>query len=150
MTHGPRVSTAARVLDASALLAYLQRESGCEAVVLTGSAISTVNWSEVVQKAVQAGLDPEGLGDEVAAHGLRMIDLTARRAESVALLWARTRNAGLSLADRACLALAAELAVPAVTTDRAWLAVDVGVEVIVVREGRPTDDRVRRRAALVR
>ena len=129
MTHGPRVSTAARVLDASALLAYLQRESGCEAVVLAGSAISAVNWSEVVQ----AGLDPAGLRDEVAAHGLRMVDLTAPRAESTALLWARTRSAGLSLADRACLALAAELGVPAVTTDRAWLAVDVGVEVIVVR-----------------
>ena len=134
MTHGPRVSTAARVLDASALLAYLQREPDCEAVVLAGSAISAVNWSEVVQKAVQAGLDPAGLRDEVAAHGLQMVDLTAPRAESVALLWARTRSAGLSLADRACLALATELGVPAVTADRAWLAVDVGVEVIVVRE----------------
>ena len=44
-----------------------------------------------------------------------------------------TRRAGLSLADRACLALATRLGVPAVTADRAWLELDVGVEIVCIR-----------------
>ena len=45
----------------------------------------------------------------------------------------RTRSAGLSLADRACLALASRLGVPAVTADRAWTTLDVGVEIVCIR-----------------
>ena len=48
-------------------------------------------------------------------------------------MWASTRKAGLSLADRACLALALDLGATAVTADRAWAKVDVGVEVKVIR-----------------
>jgi PIN domain nuclease of toxin-antitoxin system len=54
-------------------------------------------------------------------------------AETTADLWARTRHLGLSLADRTCLALAARLGVPAVTADRAWLDLDLGIEVVCVR-----------------
>lgn len=54
-------------------------------------------------------------------------------AEAAAELWRRTRHRGLSLADRACLALAARLRVPAVTADRAWTDLDVGVEIVSIR-----------------
>jgi ribonuclease VapC len=65
--------------------------------------------------------------------GCRTVDFTVDDATVPGRLWQATRDAGLSLADRACLALASRLGVPAVTADRAWSALDVGVEVIVVR-----------------
>jgi ribonuclease VapC len=122
-----------RVLDASALLALLFGEVGFEAVPLEGSAVSAVNWSEVVQVAVRREADVVGLGDAIAAEGAVVVPFTADHAASAAALWPRTRAAGLSLADRACLALAGTFGVPALTTDRAWRAVDTGVAVVVVR-----------------
>ena len=122
-----------RVLDASALLAVLYREVGFDVVPLEGSAVSAVNWSEVVQVAARRGADVVGLGDAIAAEGTVVVPFTAEHAESAAELWPRTRAAGLSLADRACLALARHHGVPALTADRAWGDVQVGVEVVVVR-----------------
>ena len=122
-----------RVLDASALLAVLFREVGFEAVPLEGSAVSAVNWSEVVQVAARRNADVVGIGDAIAAEGTVVVPFTAAHAESAAALWPGTRAAGLSLADRACLALARRYGVPALTADRAWGDVEAGVEVVVVR-----------------
>ena len=122
-----------RVLDASALLAVLFREVGFEAVPLEGSAVSAVNWSEVVQVAARRNADVVGIGDAIAAEGTVVVPFTAAHAESTAALWPGTRAAGLSLADRACLVLARRYGVPALTADRAWGDVEAGVEVVVVR-----------------
>ncbi len=122
-----------RVLDASALLAVLFREVGFDAVPLEGSAVSAVNWSEVVQVATRRGADVGGLRDALAAEGMVVAPFTPAHAEAVAELWPATRAAGLSLADRACLALARSLGVPALTADRAWDGVVKDVEVVVVR-----------------
>lgn len=122
-----------RVVDASVLLAVVKREVGVEEVALEGSAVSAVNWSETVQKLHQAQHWIEGMGDMLRARGVVVVDFTEARAEAAAALWPRTRARALSLGDRACLALAAELGVPAVTADRAWAGLDVGVEVVVVR-----------------
>ena len=122
-----------RVVDASVLLAVIKREAGVEEVALEGSVVSAVNWSETVQKLYQAQHWFEGAGDMLRARGVLIVDFNEARAEAAAALWVRTRAAGLSLGDRACLALAAELGVPAVTADRAWAGLDVGVEVVVVR-----------------
>lgn len=121
------------MLDASALLALLLREVGLEAVGLDGAAMSAVNWSEVVQKLARRGADVDGLRDALRAQGLDVCDLTPRRAEAVAHLWHATQGAGLSLADRACLALAVEFGVPALSADQAWARLDVGAEVVIVR-----------------
>ena len=122
-----------RVLDASALLAVLFREVGFDAVPLEGSAVSAVNWSEVVQVATRREADVVGLGDALAAEGTVVVPFTAVHAEAAAALWPAARSAGLSLADRACLALARAYGVPALTADRAWTGVATGVEVVVVR-----------------
>jgi ribonuclease VapC len=124
------------VLDASALLALLYREPGADAVekVLDGAVVSAVNWSEVLQKLAQRGVHPASA--TVAALqelGLRIEPFTlvdARRAEE---LWEAGREMGLSLGDRACLALAHRLAAEALTADRAWKTVDAGVVVRLVR-----------------
>jgi len=123
------------VLDASAVLAWLQNELGADQVDarLIGSVICAVNWSEVVQRAEVREIGALGLRDELAELGLVVIPFDPQDAETAALLWSQTRHAGLSLADRACLALADRLNVPVLTTDRAWDKIDTGVEVVMIR-----------------
>jgi PIN domain nuclease of toxin-antitoxin system len=123
------------VLDASAVVAVAHGESGAEAVepLVDGSCISTVNWSEVARVCIAVDRDPEALRTVLVDAGCRIVAFAVEDAVAAARLWPSTRAAGLSLADRACLALAHRLGVPAVTADRAWLELDVGVEVIAVR-----------------
>jgi ribonuclease VapC len=123
------------VLDASALLAMLQEAPGGEVVqeLLETAAISSVNWSEVVQKALDWESDIEGLRLELEALGLRILPFTAAIAETTAEMRSTTRHAGLSLGDRACLALAAMLSLPAVTADRVWPEAGLPIEIRVLR-----------------
>lgn len=123
------------VLDASALLAYLQDEPGGHAVeaVLAESAISSVNWAEVIQKSVAAGVEVGGLRSDLTALGLTVAAFTPEEAEIAGELWQQTRAYGLSLADRACLSLGIKLNIPVMTTDRAWKKLRVGITVTIVR-----------------
>lgn len=92
------------VLDASALLAWLQSEPGAELVEeeLAPGAISSLNWSEVLQKSLAHGVEITGLREDMQALGVVILPFDAADAEQMALLWAP--GGGLSLADRACLA----------------------------------------------
>lgn len=116
-------STISSVLDASALLALLFQEPGAERFVEAAGprpAMSAVNWSEVHQKSTSRGVDGHDLLFRALDAGLEFMDLTVDRAERLSNLWPATRRLGLSLADRACLALAVELRRPAVTADQSW------------------------------
>jgi PIN domain nuclease of toxin-antitoxin system len=129
---------ASAAVDASALLAYLFGEAGgerFEEAVGSTPAISALNWSEVVQKTIsRRRIDVPRLRTAADAAGLTIVDLTPSRAEHVARLWSVTRGVGLSIADRACLALAIELGAPTVTTDRAWASLDIeGLQVACLR-----------------
>jgi PIN domain nuclease of toxin-antitoxin system len=126
------------VLDASALLAMLHGEPGGGEVqaLLQTSAISSVNWSEVVQKSLERQVEVEGMRQDFEALGLQIVPFSAAHAERTAFLRALTRHLGLSLGDRACLALAAELRLPAVTTDRTWADLTLEVEIRVTRPTR--------------
>ena len=128
-------TTQGYVLDASALLGLLHGEPGGEAVeeVLGASAISSVNWPEVVQKALEKKTKIEGLREELESLGLEIIPFTADLAEKTAHLRAETKPAGLSLGDRACIALAGDLGRPALTADKVWRDLSLRVEVRVVR-----------------
>jgi ribonuclease VapC len=123
------------VLDASALLAMLQNEPGGDVVeeLLETAAISSVNWSEVAQKALDRQTEIEGLRQELEALGLEILPFTAVIAETTARLRAATRQAGLSLGDRACLASAAVLGLPAITADQIWLDLGLPIEIRAVR-----------------
>ena len=123
------------VLDASALLAFLHDEPGGEVVsqVLEGASVSAVNWSEVLQKALQRNVDIEGMQQECTEVGVTFEPFTPQQAEIAAYLWPRGRNHGLSLADRACLALAMDKALPVLTVDRVWGALGLDIEVRVIR-----------------
>lgn len=123
------------VLDASALLALLNGEPGSEQVanvIVDGAVISTVNFAEVVTKLSEIGMSEALIHDVLNSLGLEIVDLDFKQAYQIGLLRPLTRHAGLSLGDRACLALAQQLALPALTTDHIWqnLAIDVKVQVI--------------------
>ncbi len=122
------------VVDASALLALLQGEPGGKSVetAVEGSAMSAVNWSEVHHRLAR-GIDVSELRSDVEALGLELVPFAVADAELAATLWSSTRHLGLSLGDRACLALARRLERPALTADRAWLDLDVGVRVHAIR-----------------
>lgn len=123
------------VLDASALLAYLQREPGFERVgaVLDHACISSVNWSEVLQKCARNGIDTVPVATYLTEIGLTVEIFTASQAKRAADLWSQTRALGLSLADRACLALAMEKSVPALTADKAWLDLELPIAIELIR-----------------
>lgn len=123
------------VLDASAVLALLQREEGSEVVerALAGARMSAVNLAEVVGKAVERGLDAESLASGLAALGLRLEPFTVRQAEIAGALVPRTRALGLSLGDRACLALGLEADLPVLAADRAWRVLDPLPEIRLIR-----------------
>ncbi len=123
------------VLDASALLAYLHQESGWEVIqaVVSESCIGAVNWCEVAQKTTRKGLDVARARSLLEDIGLVIVPFTREQAESTASLWERTRRNGLSLADRACLALAMERGVTVLTADRAWSNLDLGIDIQIVR-----------------
>lgn len=124
-----------QVLDASALLAFLHREPG-EAIValaLDGALVSTVNLAEVLQKSLWRKTDIDGMQSELMQVGVQFEPFTPQHAEISARLWERGKALGLSLADRACLALAIEQEAIVLTADRAWNEPDLGIDIQIVR-----------------
>ena len=127
------------VLDASALLAWLREEPGAENVerVLDGAVISAVNLSEVLQKSLAAGLrekEVSPLPDDLGTLGLSVVAFGTSEAQVAAALWSVTRSLDISLADRACLATAICLEIPAMTADLAWTKIDwEGLSVDLIR-----------------
>jgi len=110
------------VIDASALLAVLQKETGYLAVapILMGASMSTVNLSEVLQKVEQKKLKIPNLVSNLQSLGIEMVPFTSEQAELAAALWTVTSSFGLSLGDRACLALAQSRQAIAITADKSW------------------------------
>jgi PIN domain nuclease of toxin-antitoxin system len=132
--------TPTSVLDASAVMALLHDEEGSSAVVdaiADGATISAVNWAEVLSNVAADGDDPQEVSNRLSVTGEEVVmwveALTAADCMEVARLRPVTKAQGLSLADRACLALAERLGVPALTTDREWAKVDVEAEVRLIR-----------------
>ncbi len=123
------------VLDASALLAYLQREAGADSVraVISNARISTVNWVEVVQKINGEAIEAAQLRSSLEGLGIVFIPLTSTQAEIAGSLRSRTKTHGLSLGDRAYLALGIDLRAPVYTADRVWAQLAIESEVVTIR-----------------
>ena len=125
------------VLDASAVLTLLFGEPGAETVQRHPRAgvIGAANLAEVLAKLSDHGLPAPEAGRAVAILGLEVAPMTDTQAQRSAGMRPVTRTAGLSLGDRACLALAAELGASALIADRGWagMAEAAGVKVQVIR-----------------
>ena len=132
------------MLDASALLTYLLREPGFQLVrqaIADSAAISLVNWAEVLTAVVRSGRSLDEVEAELTAADilgrdglLTLVEVTAADARLAADLYPVGSPAGLSLADRICIATALRLGLPIYTADRAWTTVTVpGADVRLIR-----------------
>jgi ribonuclease VapC len=123
------------VLDASALLALLNREPGSDRVMaaLPDAVMLSINFSEVVAKLAKEGREASEIRFYLDSLGLEIVDFNQPLAYRTGFLLPLTKTIGLSLGDQACLALAESLGVPALTSDRAWATLNLGIQVELIR-----------------
>ena len=123
------------VLDSSAVLALLNAEPGAEVVIaaLDAALLSTVNYAEVISKLVERGVAHGEARAAIDRIDIGLVDFDGSLAERTGALRMETRHLGLSLADRACLALAEREGAPALTSDRNWLGAVPSVQVHLIR-----------------
>ena len=121
------------VVDASVVLAWIQDEPGADEAepLMMEGIIGAANWSEVLQKSRQHGVDAEPVARLLASFGLRVVEVMQGDGEAAAGLW--RAGEGLSLADRLCLALGLRLGLRVATTDRRWASVPDRPEVALIR-----------------
>ncbi len=123
------------VFDASALLALIRGEPGADIVAshLGRAAMSSVNVAEVYGRLLREAFRPEEFRRDIEAIDFKLHSFDAEQAFLAGRLEPATRPLGLSLGDRACLALALSLGVPALSGDRRWAGAEVGVEINLFR-----------------
>ncbi|MGA2423365.1 MAG: type II toxin-antitoxin system VapC family toxin [Terriglobales bacterium] len=124
------------VLDASVVLALLNDEPGADKLtpeLLSNSTCSTVNLAEVQTKLVSTGGDPDEAWEDTLSSIREALPFTDEHARIAGRLIAQTRALGLSLGDRACLALGLALKAPVYTADKSWKNLKLGVKIHVIR-----------------
>jgi ribonuclease VapC len=124
------------VLDASAILALLLRERGAESLtdeILETAVASTVNLAEVQSKLVREGYVPDVAWEDVLSFVSGVEPYTAEQAKIAGTLITQTKDHGLSLGDRSCLALAITLDAPVYTTEQIWRNLKIGIPIHVIR-----------------
>ncbi len=123
------------VLDASVILAHINGEPGsARAAAFFGDAlVSAVNFSEVVAKLVERGASLGLVRAALSRYGLQVAVFDEDLAERTGALRPQTKPLGLSLGDRACLALAERFGLPVLTADRTWKELNLSVEVQLLR-----------------
>jgi PIN domain nuclease of toxin-antitoxin system len=110
-------------------------EPGWERIegVLAEGLVSVVNESEVISKLIWRGQTPDQALEVVRSLPYQLVDLDKGLARRAGVLWQATKAQGLSFADRCCLALAERERLPALTTDKVWTKVSIGVKVELIR-----------------
>ena len=123
------------VLDASALLALLHDEPGADVVesVLPDAIISSINLAEVIGKLNAIGMPEESVRAAIGAFALPVVSFDEELAYVAGLLYRSTQPRGLSLGDRACLALALHRGLKVLTADKTWSSLKLAIDVQVIR-----------------
>jgi PIN domain nuclease of toxin-antitoxin system len=123
------------VLDASALLAaYLDEPGGAQVLqALPGALLSAVNYTEVIGKCLDHGETMDRAVRKLAAMGCHIVAYDAVLARRAGEMRPQTKRLGLSLADRACLALAEREKLPVLTADKSWAKVGLEIDIRVIR-----------------
>lgn len=123
------------VLDTSAVIAFLNAEPGAERVAphLGGSLLSTVNLCEIIGKYAERGESPPQVEQDILGLELEIVSFSSEHARLAAELRPATRALGLSLGDRACLALGLERGATVLTADRAWSELGAPHNIEVIR-----------------
>jgi len=124
------------ILDSSALIASIDEEKGKEVVdrYLPYAVMSTVNITEVATYMMRRDrMDLRKVRTIVDNLLLEIVPYDEEQAFLAAELCAKTKHKGLSLGDRACLALAITRDLPVLTADKAWKELQVGAKIQVIR-----------------
>jgi ribonuclease VapC len=124
------------VLDASAVLAIIHAERGAEKLtpeLLAEAVCSTVNLAEVQGKLVSCGWSPDDAWEDATSPIREAAPFTDTQAKIAGSLVALTRPLGLSLGDRACLALGISLKAPIYTAEKTWSKLKLGTRIHVIR-----------------
>jgi PIN domain nuclease of toxin-antitoxin system len=124
------------VLDASAILAVISNEPGAEELtpaLLARAVGSAVNLAEVQSKLVSRGWTSDQAWEDATSPIREILAFDEEQARIAGDLVVQTRHLGLSLGDRACLALGLTLKVPVYTAERAWNKLKVGVKIHAIR-----------------
>jgi ribonuclease VapC len=122
-------------LDASALLCVLLEEPGADYITerLTAALVSATSYAEVIAKLVDRGAPAEDVVTIMADLDIEIVPVDRKQAELSGWIHAATREAGLSIGDRACLALALTRRAVAVTMDPRWRHIDCDIEIEIAR-----------------
>jgi PIN domain nuclease of toxin-antitoxin system len=123
------------IMDASAILAFLNQESGSEQIIdlMKNATISTINLSEVIAKLTDIGIPESEILQILSDLRLNIIPFDERQAQIAGMLRPITKPFGLSLGDRACLALGLVLNQPVITADRQWSQLNLKLKIRVIR-----------------
>jgi ribonuclease VapC len=135
-TDAPSLSVISVVLDASAVIAVLRSEPGADIVhaALTGSVISAVNYSEVLKKSIERGAIRAVADGYFKNLSVTVIPFDEELAGISAELYPQTKQYGLSLADRACLALGIQRNCKVLTSERRMSLVALPIKVKLIRD----------------
>lgn len=119
------------IMDASAILAFLNQESGSEQItdLIENATIGTVNLSEVIAKLAEIGIPEPEILQILSDLNLEVIPFDEPQAQITGILRPLTKPLGLSLGDRACLALGLLLHQPVITADRQWHPLNLDLEI---------------------
>ncbi|MSO69931.1 MAG: PIN domain-containing protein [Alphaproteobacteria bacterium] len=122
-------------LDASALIALIMKEPGHERVqsALDGGCLSTVKLAETLSFGARQDFDVRGIRTRTEALPIEIVPFSSNHAALTASLMRLGRPLGLSLGDRACLALALDRNIPVMTADRRWRDAGLELEIVVIR-----------------
>jgi ribonuclease VapC len=124
------------ILDASAILAVIHQESGYAKLtpeLLARAVASAVNLAEVQSKLVGHGWMSDEAWEDATSPIQEVLPFNEEHARIAGDLIAQTRRLGLSLEDRACLALATALKAPVYTAEKTWKSLGLGVPIHVIR-----------------
>ena len=123
------------VFDSSVLIAILRQEPGSEVgeQSLNDALISTVNLAEVATYLARNSVPTETINDALATFPIEVVPFDREQGLIAGCLYPACKSLGLSLGDRACLALAKSKGLPVLTADKAWLKLEIGVDVKSIR-----------------
>lgn len=123
------------VLDASAILALIQEEPGAEVIrpLLKQSMMSTVNIAETLTSLQRVDIGPEEGLEYMSLLISEIVDFDIEQALEVAVLFPKVKHKGLSLGDRACLALGKKYHATIYTADKIWKDADAGLDIQLIR-----------------
>ena len=123
------------VFDSSVLIAILRQEPGSDVgeQSLNDALISTVNLAEVATYLARNSVPPETINQALAAFPIEVVPFDREQGLIAGCLYPACKSLGLSLGDRACLALAKSKSLPVLTADKAWLELKINVDVKTIR-----------------